>query len=51
MKLCDGGVFKGNFVNDSIEGRGVFRWPDGRTYDGEWLDNMKEGEGLLKWPD
>jgi hypothetical protein len=51
LKLADGGLFKGNFVNDVIDGKGLFKWPDGRVYDGEWANNMKHGNGTLKWPD
>ena len=43
LKLGDGGLYKGNFIDDIIEGRGQFKWLDGRIYDGQWVNNMKHG--------
>ena len=38
-------------MNNKMEGRGVFTWPDGRRYEGEYVDDKKEGQGVFYWPD
>ena len=39
----DGSLYKGNFIDDVIAGRGKYKWSDGRIYDGQWVNNMKHG--------
>ena len=34
LKLSDGALFKGEWRNDMINGKGVFTWPNGRSYSG-----------------
>jgi len=38
-------------VNNKMEGKGVFNWPDGRKYEGSYIDDKKEGLGIFYWPD
>ena len=42
----DGSSYEGDFNNDVVEGRGVFKDAEG-VYTGQFLDNMQHGEGKL----
>ena len=33
------------YVNDNMEGKGVYTWPSGDKYEGDYVDDQKEGEG------
>ena len=46
-----GKIYKGEWVNNKMEGKGVMEWPDGRIYEGYFKDDMKEGPGKLIMPD
>ena len=28
--------YAGQYLNDKMNGAGVYEWPDGRKYDGSW---------------
>jgi len=43
---ADGGVYSGQFVDDSRCGFGVYAFADGRTFAGAWVDGMPHGEGI-----
>lgn len=47
----DGRKFIGEFVNGSIEGKGVFEFPDGRIYSGNFLNGLPHHSGVLKFSD
>jgi hypothetical protein len=38
-------MYKGEFKNALLHGRGVMTWPDGRIYDGEYSQDKKHGHG------
>ena len=42
-------VYRGDWKNNKMEGRGVFEWPDGRKYEGQYIDDKKEGQGMKKY--
>lgn len=51
MKYKDGRVYEGNWLNNKMNGEGIFSWPDGRCYKGNYLNNYKDGFGEFIWPD
>ena len=51
MNFPDGGIYKGKFKNDQINGHGEYIWPEGISYTGQWVNCRKDGEGVLKWAD
>ena len=36
---ADGSRYEGEWVNNKINGKGIYKWNDGRVYNGEWLNN------------
>eukprot|EP00659_Diplonema_papillatum_P005842 gene5842-8947_t len=46
-----GNVYDGNWVNDAMEGAGIFTLENGATYSGVWARNKYEGKGKYTWPD
>lgn len=44
-------MYVGDWVDNRMEGGGVFTWSDGRKYEGEYLDDKKHGYGVFEWPD
>eukprot|EP00928_Gymnodinium_smaydae_P071910 TRINITY_DN55383_c0_g1_i1.p1 TRINITY_DN55383_c0_g1~~TRINITY_DN55383_c0_g1_i1.p1 ORF type:complete len:413 (+),score=60.82 TRINITY_DN55383_c0_g1_i1:79-1317(+) len=46
------GTYSGGWVNDLMEGEGIFRWPDGSWYDGSFYMGLPHGfRGHYEWPD
>jgi hypothetical protein len=43
--------YRGKLVDNSIQGKGEFKWPDGRQYFGEFLRGTMNGFGKLTWTD
>ncbi|XP_054455118.1 radial spoke head 10 homolog B isoform X2 [Anoplopoma fimbria] len=41
--------YKGDWVKNNREGRGVRRYPSGNMYSGEWKNNLRHGEGTMRW--
>lgn len=41
------GTYYGNFVDDFLEGKGVFVWRDRKVYVGEFHHTMFHGHGLI----
>ena len=33
---ADGSTYQGDFYDNNIHGRGIYKWADGRVYDGTW---------------
>ena len=38
--------YRGDFVDEKMQGKGLFVWNNGSQYDGEWRNNMKHGYGV-----
>ena len=43
--------YEGEFVDDQMSGKGVFKFASGASYDGEWKDNQYSGQGTFCWAD
>jgi hypothetical protein len=43
--------FIGEFRDNNIHGKGVYKWADGRVFEGDWINNKMDGEGLFTWSD
>ncbi|CAM4608507.1 unnamed protein product [Leuciscus chuanchicus] len=41
--------YKGDWVNNSIEGWGKRCYPSGNVYEGQWRNNIRHGEGTMRW--
>lgn len=39
--------YKGDFLNDQIDGFGVLELPDGRVFEGNFKNGAQHGEGCL----
>jgi hypothetical protein len=39
--------YKGNYVNDKMEGKGAQIWTNGDNYDGEFRDDVRNGKGRM----
>ncbi len=48
---CAGGVYDGEWVQDAMEGAGVFEYVTGAKYEGNWKANKYDGAGTYVWPD
>ena len=46
-----GGMYEGDFKENSRHGFGKYTLPDGSSYDGEWRDNVPTGRGIFRWTD
>ena len=38
----NGSCYEGQFFDNNIHGRGIYKWSDGRTYDGDWENNKMD---------
>eukprot|EP00794_Sanderia_malayensis_P012083 gene12083-13327_t len=47
----EGTVYRGEWQNDTMNGRGVLTHPSGAIYEGDFLNNMMHGHGKYTWPD
>lgn len=45
------GVYKGQFVGGSLEGKGRFEYHDGSVYEGWMKEDKKHGFGRMTEPD
>ena len=43
MKLANGTVFEGNFLNGKKHGAGTFHWDDDSSFKGSFKDDKMEG--------
>lgn len=43
--------YEGDFVEDRMEGKGVFKFESGAVYAGGFHNNMFNGKGSYSWPD
>lgn len=51
FKWNDGSQYTGDFIDNNINGKGVYIWNDERTYEGDWKDNKMHGKGVFMWKD
>jgi hypothetical protein len=42
---ASGGTYDGEFVDDTFQGRGTYKWPDGSVYAGQWSHSKMHGKG------
>lgn len=49
LKTSDGS-YRGNFIDDYLEGEGTFIWKDGKIYDGEFKGSKFHGKGKIYYP-
>eukprot|EP00931_Biecheleriopsis_adriatica_P123454 TRINITY_DN9849_c0_g1_i1.p1 TRINITY_DN9849_c0_g1~~TRINITY_DN9849_c0_g1_i1.p1 ORF type:complete len:5765 (-),score=1054.79 TRINITY_DN9849_c0_g1_i1:19-14961(-) len=47
LKLLDGSIFSGQFLDGEPDGQGRMEWPGGRTYVGQWLRGQPDGHGVM----
>ena len=43
----DGGLYEGDWVNDSREGKGTMYYSNGNIYIGDWKNDRREGNGIF----
>ena len=43
-KECNNGIYEGQFINDKIEGKGIFYYNNGDRYEGDFKNDKKEGK-------
>lgn len=41
----------GEWLENNMDGIGVYTWEDGRQYQGEYKDDKKHGYGIYTWKD
>ena len=44
-------VYRGQWKNNLMHGKGEFVWEDGRKYIGNYLNDLKSGYGKFEWGD
>lgn len=49
MLFQDGSYYKGQFVNNELDGQGEYFWKDKYRYVGYWKSNRKNGYGVMEW--
>lgn len=45
--LKTGAKYKGQWLNNKKQGRGVMTWPDGSRFDGYWSKDQANGHGRM----
>lgn len=43
VKLINGSIYNGEWLEGKRHGRGTLMWEDGSRYEGEWRDNFSWG--------
>ena len=51
LSFVDNSYYTGQFAENEIQGKGVYKWNDGRVYEGMWNASKMHGLGKLTWPD
>ena len=49
--LETGDIYKGEFKNGEITGKGRYEWKSGEIYEGTFVNGIKHGNGTYSWPD
>src|SRR2546423_1867990 len=49
--FSDGRKYDGEWVNNTMHGKGVLTWKDGRKYDGTFANDKRHGYGMYTWAD
>ena len=45
----DAATYKGNYVDDKMDGKGKQVWANGDSYDGEFKNDLKNGQGVMRF--
>jgi hypothetical protein len=43
-----GKIYKGNFVENHIHGKGIMKFPDGKLYNGDFKQDKMDGLGVMQ---
>lgn len=43
--------YEGEWEDNNMDGKGVYKWKDGRKYEGEYKMDKKQGYGTYTWAD
>ena len=43
----DGGLYEGDWINDTREGKGIMYYSNGNIYNGDWKNDRREGKGIF----
>ena len=49
--FCDGDMYLGDLVDNSMNGNGIYYKKDGSKYTGTFINDLPEGEGKEEWED
>lgn len=41
--------YKGNYVDDKMEGKGLLTWSNGNAYEGDFKNDLRHGRGIMKF--
>ena len=44
-----GDIYRGDFTDGKITGKGRYEWAHGSIYEGDFLDGMRDGKGKFTW--
>ena len=44
-------TYEGNFIDNNINGIGIYKWNSGEIYNGNFLNGKMNGKGKYTWPD
>ena len=49
MKFKDGSVYKGQFKDGLMHGKGIMKYANGNVYNGLWKDDWEHGQGIMTY--
>jgi hypothetical protein len=49
MRLSNGDLYNGKFLNKQYFGYGIYKWTNGESYEGDWFDGQRTGTGIMKF--
>ena len=47
----ENGIYKGLFINEKKEGKGIYKYNSGEKYEGEYKNNLRNGFGIYTYKD
>ena len=47
----ENGIYKGQFINEKKEGKGIYKYNNGEKYEGEYKNNLRNGFGIYTYKD